>query len=83
MGDPFTTLGARVDGVQADRDFALQVLPDSFFSQRKCRAGFLVGRPEVIVTPAHGVRAHRLEGVRPPINEQPEVIVDHLRRRLE
>ena len=79
-GHPLARLVVGIDRVQANRDLSLQVATDNVFVQFQRRAGPLVVRPEVIITPRFWMRPGRLQSVRPTVHKQPPVVLDGLRR---
>ena len=83
VGDPFATLGGGIYRIQTNRDLTLEMPPDGLFRQLKRCPCIFLGRAEIIVPPALGMRPQGLHRVRPPVNKEFEVIVNHFRRRLE
>ena len=77
-GNPFTALGRGVDGIQADRDLAFQVLADGFLGQHQGYVCSFLAWPEVVVPPCFRVRPHGLHRVGAAVHEQPLVILDDL-----
>src|SRR5207302_4166960 len=81
--DPLASLRRRIDGIEPDRDFALNVASESVRRQTEALAGFLVGGPVVVIPAAFRVRALGLEGVGPPVDEEAEVVRHHASGRFE
>ena len=77
-GDPFTPLGRRVDGIQADSNFAFQVPANGFLRQHEWHVRSFLVWPEVVVPPGFRVRPHGLHRVGAAVHEQPLVILDDL-----
>jgi hypothetical protein len=77
-GDPFTALRRGVDGVQADRNFAFQVLANGSLGQHQWYVGSFLAGPKVVVPPCFRVRPHGLHRKRAAVHEQPFVILDDL-----
>src|ERR1019366_1763225 len=48
-GHPLTPLSSRVDGIEGDGDFAIDVAPEGVRRQAEALAGFLVRGPEVVM----------------------------------
>jgi hypothetical protein len=73
-GDPLAALRGGVDGVEADRDFAFEVAADGIWRQAESLARCLVGRPIIIMMASFAMRPVGLEGVRPAIHKEAEII---------
>src|SRR5208283_1992230 len=82
-GHPLTPLRGRVDGIEGDGDFTLDVAPEGVRRQAEALAGFLVRGPEVVMPGAFRVRPVGLEGVGPPVDEEAEVVRHHTGWRFE
>jgi len=73
-GHRLRALGSRIDGVDADGDFALEVPADCVGCEAQPLAGFLVGGPIVVMPGTFWAGSAGLEGVSPPIHEEVKVV---------
>jgi hypothetical protein len=73
-GHPLRALGGRVDGAEADSDFALKVAADCVQRQAEPLTGFLVLGAVVIMPGTVRVGTVGLESVGPAVDEETEVI---------
>jgi hypothetical protein len=80
---PLRALGGRVDGIQTDGDFTVEVATNCVQRQALPLAAFLVLGTVVVVPGAFRVWPVRLEGVGPAVDEEMEVMRYHTCGRLE
>ena len=76
-GHPLRALGGRVDGVEADSDFAFEVAADCVQRQAQPLAGSLVLGSVIVMPGTFRVGSVGLEGVGAAVNEETEVIRYH------
>ena len=79
-GHPLAPLRGRVDGVEADRNLPGQMPPYCFAGEFGRLSAVLRFRPVIVVAAAQRVRPEGLNGVGPPVHEQPAELPGHVER---